>query len=181
MNKRRDEDRELWERVKKTAKPLHANFAQLELESASTEQKVKPSSRQLNANPKVLRPYRQDTGSGIHISLAPKPKPLDQKTAQNISKGRIEIDSKLDLHGMNQAEAYSRLYRFLEIAFATNRRTVLVITGKGVRGEGVLKSMVPRWLSEPKFRNIVIGYHDASIQHGGTGALYVRVRNKVKP
>ncbi len=60
-------------------------------------------------------------------------------------------------------------------------RLVLVITGKGGRraGEsGVLKTQVPRWLSLPEFRPLVIGFEIAHAAHGGEGALYIRVRRK---
>lgn len=62
---------------------------------------------------------------------------------------------------------------------ARNARLVLVITGKGARGEGergVLKRQVPHWLALPEFRTLVVGFENAHITHGGEGALYVRLR-----
>jgi DNA-nicking Smr family endonuclease len=56
---------------------------------------------------------------------------------------------------------------------------VLVITGKGVTGDaerGVLRRQVPHWLSLPEFRSLIVGFEEASIGHGGSGALYVRIR-----
>jgi DNA-nicking Smr family endonuclease len=58
---------------------------------------------------------------------------------------------------------------------------VLVITGKGrtvgpESERGVLRRQVPEWLGLPEFRSLVVGYEEASISHGGEGALYVRVR-----
>ena len=59
---------------------------------------------------------------------------------------------------------------------------VLVITGKGLRGDtgdrerGVLKRMVPMWLGMPEFRGYVTGFEGAGIGHGGEGALYVTLR-----
>jgi DNA-nicking Smr family endonuclease len=60
---------------------------------------------------------------------------------------------------------------------------VLVITGKGTvapRGmeRGVLKREVPLWLGSAEFRPLVIGFEEAASRHGGSGALYVRVRRK---
>jgi len=175
MSGKRLEDTEIWERVKKTTKPLHTNHTPHEFQNAmATVEAAKPI--QIKPNPRVLRPYRSEPE--ITVSLAPKPNLLDQSTTRKISKGKIEIDSKIDLHGLTQAEAYSRLYRFIEMAYATGRRTILVITGKGVKGEGILKAMVPRWLSEPSFRLMVSAYNEAHVYHGGSGALYVRVRKK---
>lgn len=175
MSGRRLEDAEIWERVKKTTKPLHTNHAAHEFRTQMTAMEIaKPI--QMKPNPRVVRPYRPEPE--ILVSLAPKPDLLDQSTTRKISKGKISIDSKIDLHGMTQAEAYSRLYRFTEMAYATGRRTILVITGKGVKGEGILRTMVPRWLSEPSFRLMVSAYNEAHISHGGGGALYVRIRRK---
>ncbi len=175
MSRKRHEDAEIWERVKKTTKPLHTNQAGNEfLEKMASMEMVKPI--QIKPNPRVIRPYRAEPE--ISVSLAPKPTLLDQSTTRKISKGRISIDSKIDLHGMTQAEAYSRLYRFIEMAHAMGRRTILVVTGKGVKGEGILKAMVPRWLSEPSFRLMVSAYNEAHVSHGGSGALYVRIRKK---
>jgi DNA-nicking Smr family endonuclease len=57
---------------------------------------------------------------------------------------------------------------------------VLIITGKGGRGgeAGVLRRQVPLWLALPEFRDLVIGFEDAHIAHGGEGALYVRLRRR---
>ena len=57
-----------------------------------------------------------------------------------------------------------------------DKRLVLIVTGKGKDGEGVLRREVPRWLSQSPFSNLVSGYEIASIQHGGSGALYVQVK-----
>jgi DNA-nicking Smr family endonuclease len=78
---------------------------------------------------------------------------------------------------MTQAEAHARLFRYLSTAHTLGNRTILVITGKGVRGEGILRQAVPRWLAEPEFRAIASGFSEAHVSHGGSGALYVRVRN----
>ncbi|MFL5135469.1 MAG: Smr/MutS family protein, partial [Microvirga sp.] len=43
---------------------------------------------------------------------------------------------------------------------------------------GVLRRMVPHWLRLPDLRSLVIGFEEASPQHGGSGALYVRLRRR---
>lgn len=107
--------------------------------------------------------------------------PLERRMKQRLKRGRESIDARLDLHGHTQAEAYERLLRFLRGAQAKDAGVVLVITGKGVRGDGergVLKRQVPMWLGQAEFRDYVVGFDDASVAHGGTGALYVRMRRK---
>jgi len=105
--------------------------------------------------------------------------PLGRRMRARVARGRETIDGRLDLHGLTQAEAHAALSRFLRAAVSRGARLVLVITGKGARGEGgrgVLKRQVPQWLSLPEFRALVVGYEDAHVAHGGEGALYVRVR-----
>jgi DNA-nicking Smr family endonuclease len=118
--------------------------------------------------------------------------PLDRRSTRRIAAGRIEIDARIDLHGMRQSEAHAALRRFLERCRADGCRTVLVITGKGGplrrapsesmddtgRDRGVLKTNVPRWLAEPELSALVIGFTTAHVRHGGAGALYVTLRRK---
>ena len=53
---------------------------------------------------------------------------------------------------------------------------MLVITGKGVGGDGVLKRRVPDWLAEPPLRDHIAGVSEAHRRHGGEGALYVALK-----
>lgn len=177
MAKKRKEDHELWERVKRTTKPLHSNRASLEFKAEMGEMNV-ARPEQIRGVPRIIRPYAPEPV--LTVSLAPKPSLLDQSVTRKIAKGRTGLEGRIDLHGMTQAEAHSRLFRFLESAYQQGKRTILVITGKGVRGEGILRQAVPRWLSEPEFRKYANGYHEAHVTHGGGGALYVRLRNPVK-
>ncbi|MEM7290003.1 MAG: Smr/MutS family protein [Pseudomonadota bacterium] len=169
---------ELWERVKQTAVPLNANRAGSDFSSLiknNDQPVVEKAEVRVPRATRIVKPYISEPE--ITVSLASKPPRLDEATARKIARGKTSIDGRIDLHGMTQVDAQNRLFHFIEAAFAANRRTVLVITGKGVRSEGVLKQAVPRWLSEPIFREKVIGYREAHITHGGSGALYVRLRN----
>ena len=83
----------------------------------------------------------------------------------------------MDLHGRTQAEAHQLLLRVVENGWFAGKRTLLVITGKG-KGEGILRQAVPRWLAEPQFRPYISGISPAHLSHGGTGALYVRLKRR---
>ncbi|MBO6813759.1 MAG: Smr/MutS family protein [Rhizobiaceae bacterium] len=174
MSRRRKEDRELWEQVKKSVKPLHSDRASAKFKQAVGEMH-KPRPAPVRGPSRIVKPHVPEPA--IRISLAPKPDRLDASTARKIAKGRLAIDGRIDLHGMTQAEAHARLFRYLSTAHTLGNRTILVITGKGVRGEGILRQAVPRWLAEPEFRAIASGFSEAHVSHGGSGALYVRVRN----
>jgi len=107
--------------------------------------------------------------------------PLGRRELSKLSRGRSEIDARLDLHGMTQSRAHRALLGFLHNAHRDGHTFVLVITGKGKVGggeaeRGVLRRQVPQWLSSPELRSLVVGFEEAHIGHGGEGALYVRIR-----
>ena len=114
--------------------------------------------------------------------------PLERKLKQKLSRGRTTADAAIDLHGLRQDEALSALRRFLLAAQRDGLKVVLVVTGKGGRstsglgfGEdtiGVLRRAVPLWLAMPEFRALIVGYEEAARTHGGSGALYVRLRRR---
>ncbi len=120
-------------------------------------------------------------------STPPAPPPLenfagvDRATAERLKRGRRAIEARLDLHGMTQAEAHRALFGFVGGSRTAGRRCVLVITGHGRIGGGVLKSAVPRWLHEPELRRHVLAIAPARPQHGGAGALYVLLRRLPAP
>jgi DNA-nicking Smr family endonuclease len=126
------------------------------------------------------------------LSRPPAPAELDRRTLRQVAAGKVPIDDVLDLHGLHQAAAHSRLRAFLMSAQANGLRMVLIITGKGARADrsdawsdarptgggqrGVLRRSVPLWLEEPELRAVVLSYASAGVRHGGDGALYVRLR-----
>ncbi|MBM3550171.1 MAG: DNA mismatch repair protein MutS [Alphaproteobacteria bacterium] len=109
---------------------------------------------------------------------APPPIDIDPRTFTKIKRGRLEVDAKLDLHGMRQAEAQRSLTAFLRRCQANGARIAIVVTGKGMTRDegGVLRRVVPMWLEAPNLRDVVVGFGEAARHHGGEGALYVRIR-----
>ncbi len=90
----------------------------------------------------------------------------------------MPIDVRLDLHGLTQARAHRALDHFIDQAVARGARTLLVITGKGVGGDGVLRQMMPRWLAEGPHTARVLRVEPAHVKHGGGGAWYVYLRRQ---
>jgi DNA-nicking Smr family endonuclease len=171
-----EEERALWESVARQVKPL----------------RKKPRAAKLAAGAPALESpvITKPAASPRPIALvhAPKPvkpavpplAPLGRRERAKLSRGRNEIDARLDLHGMTQVRAHHALLGFLQRAHREGLTFVLVITGKGKVGaeseRGVLRRQVPQWLSLPEFRSLVVGFEEAHIGHGGEGALYVRIR-----
>jgi DNA-nicking Smr family endonuclease len=173
-----EEDRALWESVAKQVKPLRKRRAS------------KPSVASLEADTNVTKVVQKPAASLRHAApqrivapAKPEPPPLapiGRRERSHLSRGRKEIDARLDLHGMTQTRAHRALFGFLQRAHHDGLTFVLIITGKGKMGpeseRGVLRRQVPQWLGLPEFRSLVVGFEEAHIGHGGEGALYVRVR-----
>jgi DNA-nicking Smr family endonuclease len=120
-------------------------------------------------------------------STAPRAKPppprpdldgIEPRRKRRIARERDPIGARLDLHGLDQDRARGVLDRFLVRAWDEGYRAVLIITGKGVQGDGVLKRRTPEWLAASHLAHIVAGISDAARHHGGEGALYVALKRK---
>ncbi len=116
---------------------------------------------------------------------APPLAPIERRLKRDLSRGRAAIDGALDLHGLTQAEAHQALRGFLRHSQARGARLVIIVTGKGGESDefsgwpnerGVLKRLTPQWLRESDLRSVVLGFEEAGRAHGGSGALYVRLR-----
>ncbi|HEX3700405.1 MAG TPA: Smr/MutS family protein [Phenylobacterium sp.] len=105
-------------------------------------------------------------------------KGIEPRRKHRIVRDREPIGARLDLHGMDQDRARGVLEGFLRRAWDEGYRAVLVITGKGVQGDGVLRRRAPEWLAAPHLGAIVAGISEAHRRHGGEGALYVALKRK---
>jgi DNA-nicking Smr family endonuclease len=112
------------------------------------------------------------------LAKPPPLAPMERRAKSRVARGALAIDRRVDLHGLTQIAAERELDGFLRAAQDGGARIVLVITGKGKSGEerGVLRRMVPMWLSAARWRHLVVGFEEAAPNHGGSGALYVRIR-----
>ena len=135
----------------------------------------------------------------VAIKLAPSKVPIKKdellkftgihrRLEQKMSRGQIDIDSTLDLHGMTQEEAKHAIINFIKVANKNNLKIILIITGKGISIEstntrnknryerGVLNKNLPAWLQMPEVRDYVNGYRYANQKHGGEGAYYILLK-----
>ncbi len=197
MAKRRatPEELELWRHVAQTVRPIKSK-------RRAAPSKEQASAAAASAHAKSGKPAAPAaTVAKPKPSAAPKPHELthglshgiDRRQAARFRKGKLPIEGKIDLHGRTQQDAHDDLLAFLKRAHGAGKRTVLVVTGKGMtkggmtKGgmtgskTGILRQAVPRWLNEPAFRSLVLAFDHAEPQHGGEGALYVllkRVRER---
>jgi len=163
-----EEDIAVWAEVARSVKRRPGAAAPLEPPSAPPRAEAAPA---LLA-PRAAPPPR----------VGPPPlAPIERKFKRDLARGRGGVDSRLDLHGLTQAEAHEALRAFLAGAQARGERLVIVVTGKGRASSwmdepGVLRRLAPHWLRAPDLRAVVLGFEEAARHHGGAGALYVRLR-----
>lgn len=166
-----DGEKALWSRVAKTvtrrrsAKPLAA--------PAGEPDAPPPSSRVAVAGAPAKNVLARAAKSPAHAKPVPPP---DRSGEKRVRRGRLDIGASLDLHGHTQASGRAALERFLRQAQAAGHAAVIVITGVGRSGGGVLKRRLPDWLAEPELRPHITGYAPAHRGHGGAGAFYVFIR-----
>ena len=157
------EDQRLWSLVAATVHPLPGRKVA-----------KKPMPQTLDAPARIEPKRAEEARNRLRDAL----EGLEPNRRHRIAREREEIGARIDLHGLTQDRARAALDAFLQRAFADGWRAVLVITGKGVQGDGVLKKRVPEWLGAPHLAHIVAGISDAHRRHGGEGALYVALKRK---
>lgn len=184
------DERELWRRAAKGFQPLdETRLKRLDaLEPPPGAPSVKPAPQGGAVKTGAAdRDRRRDATPG------PKPPP-DRSHERKLRRGRVEVEARIDLHGLTRAKARRDLLAFLRRARGNGARQVLVITGKGAGARaqdgrrfepwdpdapnlpGVIRRSFTQWMAEPEFAEVVAGYAEAHRRHGGAGAFYVMVR-----
>ena len=194
MTKRKlsKDEQDLWQKVAKTADPLHdlpPNFApktalpkRIEVskpEAPAPLPKFKIGAKSRDATP------GNNLAPTLSERLAEEPVRMDQRAFQRLKRGRLYPEARIDLHGMTLDQAHPALTGFVMRSYAEGMRLVLVITGKGKARDdggpipvrfGVLKHQVPQWLKMAPLGPIVLQVTEAHQKHGGSGAYYVYLR-----
>ena len=119
----------------------------------------------------ILAPSPRRSASEPVYNETPAPS-IGGHADAHLRRGRLEPQSRLDLHGLTRDSAYRTLLGFLLRGQAQGQKLVLVITGKG----GVLRSQLPLWLGQSEMRALVGGINQAHVKHGGAGAFYVLLK-----
>jgi len=104
---------------------------------------------------------------------------VDRNTMRRLKRGQIPIQDHIDLHGLTQKEAETRVREFLINSQARGLQCVLIVHGRGLNSPDsipVLKERLPVWLNRGPARKIVKAFSSARPYDGGTGAIYVLLR-----
>ncbi|MDP9104127.1 MAG: Smr/MutS family protein [Pseudomonadota bacterium] len=182
----RPDETRLWAVITATVRPAHGRGARIKAASMPPLEEALP----MIAAPDLAKAPPRFSGRLKPKGPAPRmkgdrppesspPDLIEPNRKRRISRERDPLDRRLDLHGLDQDGARVALFGFLKRAQADGERAVLVITGKGMQGDGVLRRRVPEWLAEPVLRGVVAGVSLAERHHGGEGALYVALKRRV--
>lgn len=196
----RPEEAEIWAAVARTARPMHPGRQLFlkEVETPAHAVPVHPETLPPHGHAQPRLPFFQlgeKTRSASRVdlmqtpaqALAAAPLQMDAKTHGKMTRGKLTPEARIDLHGLTLSEAHPELIRFVLNAQSDGMRLVLVITGKGKRGEdigpipqrmGVLRHQVPQWLRLPPLGLAVLQVSEAHLKHGGSGAYYVYLRRR---
>lgn len=195
----RPEEEQLWHEVARSIRPMsEAALARLRKAPPKPAPVIDPQPAP-PPEPKTLfaafrlgekaRPLR----SAAYVAptpgeaLAQAPVQMDAKKHSKMTRGKLDPEARIDLHGMTLAEAHPELIRFVLNAQSAGMRLVLVITGKGKPGHdhgpipvrtGILRHQVPHWLRLPPLGPAVLQVNEAHLKHGGSGAYYVYLRKR---
>ena len=177
-----DDDRLLWEKVTQSVKKIRSQpfFQPLKhTKEAKTESQIKN---------RAVQPQSVQTGQVKAKIAYVKPKPtdfrlgdksgIDRSSARRLQRGEVLLEDRLDLHGLSQEQAHKKLNAFIGRAVQQNSRHVLIITGKGRNGHGILRHKVPEWLKDAPLCNHVNAISYAQPKDGGKGALYIRLKRQ---
>lgn len=172
-----------WARLTASANPLTGETRNRHLPTRA-EKKSSPAKTTPPLKTKSTPPAHSPSEPRAPSTAPPvgrKPTPQDDlqlRTRRRLSRGTIALDGKIDLHGLTLAEAEAALAGFVKRAQSQHQIWLLVVTGKGARGEGKLRRALPEWLDRGALAGRVVEYGPAAPNHGGGGAFYLRLRRR---
>ena len=171
----RDEE-SLWAYVVRTIRPLRRDAGPSRDTTPQKPGKTPPRVETSRPSHPAAQP-----GKSAHAQI-PQSHPsdtvpgLDRRSDARLRRGQMDIEATLDLHGMTVAKAQPKLIDFLLCAQRRDLRCVVIITGKGREGQGILRQSLPQWLTDQPLRAIILRHYPAQPKHGGSGAFYVLLR-----
>lgn len=119
--------------------------------------------------------------------VSPRPRQpvqLDGGWERRLTKGQVQPDYALDLHGLRLDAAWERLESTVARLIERGGRVLLVIAGRdrgpdvrhqpGARGR--IRATLPDWLHDSRHADRIAAVRPAHARHGGAGAVYVVLR-----
>ena len=164
------EDIEIWRKATQDVVNLdHSNHIAPKTSRLSKHQKINIATGKIDLE--ISQP-----NMSVHH---PSSYQMDGSLRKKFEAGELEIDGKIDLHGLTLVEAHHQFTRFISQKIKTKCRFLLVVTGKGSgNGKGVIRQNLPLWCEDIKIKNHILSIKQAKPKHGGDGASYIMLRRQ---
>jgi DNA-nicking Smr family endonuclease len=105
------------------------------------------------------------------------------------NKKQDHIDFKIDLHGYSLQDSFEKTKEVIENCYQKDLRTILIITGKGLRSKvkenpylsedlSLLKYAIPNFIKN-NFSDIINSMEEPDQSLGGTGAFLLRLKKRL--
>jgi DNA-nicking Smr family endonuclease len=174
------EEADLWRRAMDRVKPLKKPRARSPATPPPSMKVSRPAAKARSPQKAVAQKKAPPPPQIMPDLVLGKTPGVDRRTTTRMRRGKLDVEARIDLHGHYQDQAHRALNGFIMASIDAGRRCVLVITGKGSRGDGggVIRAAVPRWLGLAPLREHVLAINPAHPKDGGDGALYVLLRRK---
>jgi DNA-nicking Smr family endonuclease len=170
-----DDKDELFRAAMRDVKRLRAPARAIEAPKPPPEARFRRADEQAVLQESLMVPEDAallGTGEEVGFRLPQVPESVLIK----LRRGQYTVDAEIDLHGLNASQAKHALREFIVDSVERRMHCVRVIHGKGRRSGPrgpVLKSIVNHWLQRS---NHVLAFGSARAVDGGSGALYVLLR-----
>ncbi len=178
-------DVKVWRQVARTVKPMADKElpkppADEDMTSLMAKQSHMDAPELREQSTRGVQPHKPAAPRPSQSQLADRAQLADRGRERKVRRGQMDITATLDLHGHTQDAARSSLAAFLMYHRSMNARCVLVITGKGHMGEGVIRRRFLDWLNASDLKAHVSSWAQSHQKHGGAGAFYVFLKRPDK-
>jgi DNA-nicking Smr family endonuclease len=183
-----DDDISIWKKVTETVTPIPGKLSSNRPDPSEDGPAISKNKTVKSHKTGKSAPLSGQAGRSVAPSRKPALRPADldkvgyggisRSDARSIKLGQAGYTRKIDLHGYRREQAKTMLFEFLRSSSDGGHRHVLVITGKGTAGKGVIKASLPVWVNEPPLSDLVIAYCRAQPRDGGDGAWYINLRTR---
>jgi len=175
----REDEATLWRMVVRDIKPLRSPRAPRRAAHAAKIEPPAPMPEAARSVPVVTRrsfvpaPSVKAAPRPVELSVGVRAPGLDDTSWKRLSRGKMKVDARLDLHGYVVQEAFERLYDFMQRARVRNWRCVEVVTGLGSgQTSGLIRRELPLWLQRGDLRSMVLAVvHPHEANHGSVRIL----------
>ena len=168
------DEQALWDKVVASVRPLHPQPLPAPISTGAPPEPAPAPPPRRKSPPAPPAPRK--------ATPPPPGTTLDGTWDRRLSRGTVQPEVTVDLHGHNLATAYDLLDARLEQAIASGLRVVLLITGKPPTddrrpvGRGAIRAAVGDWLAASRHARHIAAVRNAHPRHGGAGALYIVLR-----